>query len=54
MENKQRLIELLKKIRDKKLKEIIKIRDINGDKDLIIKGISFDNEIICYHDYEKI
>lgn len=54
MDNKLKLIKLLKKIKEDKLKEIIKIRDINNNEDLIIKGILFDNESICYHDYKKI
>ena len=54
MDKKQELINLLKLICNEKLGEVICLRSINNDKNLIEKGISFDNEKTCYHSYDNI
>lgn len=48
---KNKLINLLKTIYNKKIREKIKLVDINKDEELIIKGIMMDDEHTCYHDY---
>jgi len=53
MSKKMELINLLKNIRDEKLRESIILININ-DKKLIEKGISFDNKKTCYHSYDNI
>lgn len=54
MDKKIELINLLKSLKYKEFKENIKFKNINTNKELISKGILFDNENTCYHDYENI
>lgn len=49
----EKLLILLKKIRNNKIIENIKLVQID-DQELIEKGISFDNEHTCYHDYPSL
>ncbi|MBR6689920.1 MAG: GNAT family N-acetyltransferase [Bacilli bacterium] len=51
---KEKFLILLKELYNEKLIQDISIININGNKDLIIQGISFDNEHTCYHDYDDI
>ena len=50
----EKLAVLLKKVCNEKIKESISLININNDKELILKGILFDNEHTCYHSYESI
>jgi len=54
--NKERveLINTFKKIRNKKMYENIKLVNINNNRDLIVKGIMFDDEHTCYHSYNTL
>ena len=54
MDKKQELINLLKIIRNEKLHDVISLMCIDNDKSLIEKGICFDNEKTCYHNYKDI
>ena len=46
---KEKLVNLLKNICNKKIIQNIKLVNINNNKELILKGIMFDNEHTCYH-----
>jgi len=54
--NKERvkLINTLKQIRNIKMYEDIDLIDINGNRDLIVQGILFDDEHTCYHSYNSL
>lgn len=54
MDKKIELINLLKSIRNEKICDVISLRSIDNNKNLIEKGISFDNEKTCYHSYKDI
>lgn len=54
MDKKQELINLLKSIRNEKLSDVISLRYIDNNRELIEKGILFDNEKTCYHSYNDI
>ena len=49
----EKLLMLLKKIRNKKIIENIKLVKIDNKK-LIEKGVLFDDEHTCYHDYSSL
>ena len=49
----EKLLIILKKVRNKKIIEKIKLIKIN-DQELIEKGISYDDEHTCYHDYSSL
>lgn len=51
---KEVLINLLKKVSDKKICEVIKLKNINYDKKLILNGILLDDENTCYYSYDKL
>lgn len=53
-ELKADLISLLKIIHNKKIIENLKLVDITNNKDLITKGVMFDDEHTCYHTYSRI
>lgn len=53
-ELKEKFLMLLKEVYNEKLIQDISIVNINGNKELITQGISFDNEHTCYHDYDDI
>lgn len=53
-ELERNLVILLKKIRNKKIIQNINLIDINDNKELIVKGVLFDDEHTCYHDYSHI
>ena len=50
----QELIILLKQIRNQKIREKISLLNIDGNKELITKGIMFDDEHTCYNNYESL
>lgn len=50
----EKLVNLLKKICNEKIIQNISLLKINNNKDLIVKGVMFDDEHTCYHDYETI
>ena len=52
-ELQQKLVILLKNICNKKTKQNISLVNIDNNKELILKGVMFDDEHICYHNYEK-
>lgn len=49
----EKLLILFKKLRNKKIIENIKLVKIDN-KELIEKGVLFDNEHTCYHDYNSL
>ena len=53
MELEEKLLKLFKKICNEKILENIKLVKIDN-KELIEKGVLFDNEHTCYHDYESL
>lgn len=48
------LVELLKKIRNEKIKEEIKLINITYDANLIRDGVLFDYEHTCFYGYNEI
>lgn len=54
MDVKEELIYLLKMIRNQKIMQNIRLVDINNNKELIIKGVMFDDAHTCYHSYEQL
>jgi RimJ/RimL family protein N-acetyltransferase len=50
----EKLVILLNKICIEKIKDNISILNINGDEELILKGVLFDNEATCDHSYNSI
>ena len=50
----EKLVILLKKVCNKKITESISLINIDDYKELILKGILFDNEHTCYHSYDSI
>ena len=50
----EKLVNLLKKVRDKNMNYEVEIRDINSNIDLINEGISFDDEKTCFYGYDNI
>lgn len=51
---KEKLVNLLKNMYNEKIIQNIKLVNINDNKELILKGIMFDNEHTCYHSYETL
>lgn len=50
----KKLVNLLRNICREKIIQNINLVNINGNKELIVKGIMFDDEHTCYHSYENI
>lgn len=50
----ERLVILLKKVCNKKILDDISLKNIDSNKELILKGILFDDEHTCYHSYDSI
>lgn len=54
-DKRKTLINLLKQVKNQKILENLELIEIdNNDKELITKGIMFDNKHTCYHDYDKL
>ena len=54
MNDKEKLVYLLKQIRLDRIYQDVKLINISDDLDLIRKGILFDNEKTCYYGYKNI
>jgi len=48
------LVELLKKVRNEKIKEEIELIDITNDANLIRDGVLFDDEHTCFYGYNEV
>lgn len=50
----EKLVILLNKICNQKMQENINLINIDKNRELILKGIMFDNEHTCYYNYETL
>ena len=50
----QKLIYLLKRMLNDKIKDEVSLLNLDNNKDLIKRGILFDNEHTCYNDYDSL
>ncbi|MBQ9071982.1 MAG: GNAT family N-acetyltransferase [Bacilli bacterium] len=50
----EKLINLLKNVCAEKLIQNLSLTNINGNEELILKGVMFDDEHTCYNNYEKL
>ena len=50
----EKLINLLKKIYNEKTAQNLNLININGNEELILKGVLLDDEHTCYNNYEKL